>query len=152
ARLQAAAGRRVSSLRHRVVELEEPDRRLLCLLDGTRDRVALVESLPELAPEGLLEVRLRGFADAALLLAWSSRCGGRCRGAMPIAGAGEGTPASLAVPMARRVHYRCGTIGVPSTHDEKRSGTLHRIDLGTRAGCPRHRGHGPGCAVVLRVL
>jgi len=59
----------VSSLRHRVVELEEPDRRLLCLLDGSRDRAALVESLPELAPAGLLDGRLRGFADAALLLA-----------------------------------------------------------------------------------
>jgi SAM-dependent methyltransferase len=69
ARLQAAGGRRVSSLRHRVVELEDPDRRLLCLLDGTRDRAALVESLPELAPAGSLDVRLRGFADAALLLA-----------------------------------------------------------------------------------
>jgi hypothetical protein len=52
-----------------VVELEEPDRRLLCLLDGTRDRAALVESLPDLAPEPLLDVRLRGFAEAALLLA-----------------------------------------------------------------------------------
>jgi hypothetical protein len=69
ARLQAVAGRRVSSLWHRVVELEEPDRRLLCLLDGTRDRAALVESLPDLAPAPLLDVRLRGFAEAALLLA-----------------------------------------------------------------------------------
>src|SRR5262249_23492332 len=77
ARLQAASGRRVSSLRHRVVELEapdrrapgRPDRRLLCLLDGTRDRATLVEHLPELAPEGLLDARLRGFADTALLLA-----------------------------------------------------------------------------------
>src|SRR5262249_55518408 len=41
ARLQATSGRRVASLRHRVIQLEDPDRRLLALLDGSRDRAAI---------------------------------------------------------------------------------------------------------------
>src|SRR5262245_31139102 len=69
ARLQATTGRRVASLRHRVIQLEDPDRRLLALLDGSRDRAAIAaEFEPGLGPEAL-ESRLEGFAQAALLLA-----------------------------------------------------------------------------------
>ncbi len=68
ARLQAAGQQRVSSLRHRVIQLEDPDRRLLGLLDGTRDRTALATACPELAPPASLDARLQAFADAGLLL------------------------------------------------------------------------------------
>jgi hypothetical protein len=41
ARLQAAAGARVTSLRHRLVSLTELERRILVHLDGRHDRDAL---------------------------------------------------------------------------------------------------------------
>src|SRR5262249_7634326 len=103
ARLQAGAGRRVSSLRHRVVELEEPDRRLLCLLDGT-GTAPLVENLPDLAPEPLLDVRLRGFAEAALLFA-SLDVIRRDRSPPPRAGKQTRTDAS-GLDVIRRYHTR----------------------------------------------
>jgi SAM-dependent methyltransferase len=69
ARLQARAGRRVASLRHRVIQLEEADRALLGFLDGTRDRAALSAGFePPLDPT-LLEGRLHAFGQAGLLLA-----------------------------------------------------------------------------------
>ena len=44
ARFQAHEGARVTSLRHQAVDLDdEGARRLLLLLDGTRDRKALIE-------------------------------------------------------------------------------------------------------------
>lgn len=49
ARVMARASRRVSSLRHNLVELREVDRQLLLLLDGTRDRAALASALADAA-------------------------------------------------------------------------------------------------------
>ena len=66
ARLQAAEGTRVTTLRHTGVEV--PDvrgRRLIRLLDGTRDRAALVRELGRPADE--LERSLEGLARLALL-------------------------------------------------------------------------------------
>lgn len=47
ARLQAAAGSRVTNLRHRIVELTDELRVLVSLLDGTRDLDALVEEFAD---------------------------------------------------------------------------------------------------------
>jgi SAM-dependent methyltransferase len=69
ARLQATTGSRVASLRHRVIQLEAPDRVLLGLLDGSRDRAALAAGLDPPLDREALEARLRGFAQAGLLLA-----------------------------------------------------------------------------------
>ena len=49
ARLMAREARRVSSLRHNLVEVREVDRQLLLLLDGTRDRAALASALAHAA-------------------------------------------------------------------------------------------------------
>jgi SAM-dependent methyltransferase len=69
ARLQAQTGRRVASLRHRVIELEEADRALLGALDGTRDRAAIAAGFEPPLDPALLEGRLRAFGQAGLLLA-----------------------------------------------------------------------------------
>jgi methyltransferase-like protein len=81
ARLQAQQGTLVTSLRHTMVELEDTtDRCLLLLLDGTRNRDALVDGLRALLrslakPEAgsitaeLLEMRLARLTKQALLLA-----------------------------------------------------------------------------------
>jgi SAM-dependent methyltransferase len=69
ARLQAATGHRVASLRHRVIQIEAPDRILLGLLDGSRDRAALVAALEPPVESDALEARLRAFAQAGLLQA-----------------------------------------------------------------------------------
>lgn len=45
ARFQAASMSRLTNLRHRMVELGDVDRIVLTLLDGSRDRAAIVESL-----------------------------------------------------------------------------------------------------------
>ncbi len=69
ARFQARTAARVASLRHRVIQLEGPDRVLLDLLDGSRDREAIAAGLqPPLALEDL-EARLHALARAGLLLA-----------------------------------------------------------------------------------
>jgi SAM-dependent methyltransferase len=66
ARLQAAEGTRVTNLRHASVEVsDELGRRLITLLDGTRDRAALVRELGRPADE--LERSLEGLARIALL-------------------------------------------------------------------------------------
>jgi SAM-dependent methyltransferase len=66
ARLQAAAGTRVTTLRHTSVEVpDELGRRLIRLLDGTRDRAALLRQLERPADE--LERSLEGLARLALL-------------------------------------------------------------------------------------
>ena len=66
ARLQAAAGTRVTTLRHTSVEVaDELGRRLIGLLDGTRDRPALLRELGRPADE--LERSLAGLARLALL-------------------------------------------------------------------------------------
>jgi methyltransferase-like protein/SAM-dependent methyltransferase len=59
ARLTAASGT-VANRRHEVVKLTELDRRLIPLLDGTRDRPALVTQLTEIAASGQLSVRRDG--------------------------------------------------------------------------------------------
>ena len=66
ARLQAARGTRVTNLRHGSVEVpDELGRRLIALLDGTRDRAALLRELDRPADE--LERSLQGLAALALL-------------------------------------------------------------------------------------
>jgi SAM-dependent methyltransferase len=67
ARFQAKAGaRRVCNLRHRTVALDDDGRRLVQLLDGTRDRAALAR---ELGPDGGLDERLESLARNSLLVA-----------------------------------------------------------------------------------
>ena len=66
ARLQATEGTRVTNLRHATVEVaDDLGRRLIRLLDGTRDRPALLLELARPADE--LERSLAGLAAAALL-------------------------------------------------------------------------------------
>jgi methyltransferase-like protein len=60
ARLQAGADEPVISLRHLGVKLEEFERLVLRLLDGTRDRAALVEELARQAGEGDFEIQHEG--------------------------------------------------------------------------------------------
>ena len=68
ARLQAAERTRVTTLRHTSVEVgDELGRRLIALLDGTRDRAALAADLGRPADE--LERSLEGLARIALLQA-----------------------------------------------------------------------------------
>lgn len=57
ARLQAASTTTVTNLRHEPVELPELPRRMLMLLDGTRDFDALVADIVKLAREGSIGVR-----------------------------------------------------------------------------------------------
>ncbi len=57
ARLQAEKGNQVTNLRHELMTLQEFDRQLLRLLDGQRDRPALVEAMTGLAEEGVLVVQ-----------------------------------------------------------------------------------------------
>ncbi len=66
ARLQAAEGTRLTTLRHTSVEVpDELGRQLIGLLDGTRDRSALLRELERPAEE--LERSLEGLARIALL-------------------------------------------------------------------------------------
>ena len=57
ARLQAEHGATVTNLRHEPVKLNELQRRMLPLLDGTRDVEALVDGVLRLAREGKIGVR-----------------------------------------------------------------------------------------------
>jgi hypothetical protein len=80
ARLQAQQGSVVTTLRHTLVEVDDPiDRCVLLLLDGTRNRAALMQGVLEFLRSGAvsseepvttesLEVRLRRLAKEALLL------------------------------------------------------------------------------------
>jgi hypothetical protein len=66
ARLQAAEGTRISTLRHATVEVPDAlGRRLIGLLDGTRDRAALLQELGRPADE--LERSLEGLGRIGLL-------------------------------------------------------------------------------------
>jgi SAM-dependent methyltransferase len=66
ARLQAAAGSRITNLRHGTIDVpDELGRRLIGLLDGTRDRAALLRELGRPADE--LERSLEGLARIAVL-------------------------------------------------------------------------------------
>jgi SAM-dependent methyltransferase len=73
ARRQAAEGEFVTTLRHRSVHLEDDlGRRLITLLDGTRDRAALAAEMRPYADgevETALERSLDGLARLALLVA-----------------------------------------------------------------------------------
>jgi SAM-dependent methyltransferase len=77
ARLQAAAGPMVANLRHEATTLDDPARLLVTLLDGTRDRAALLAELAEKMPDTVarselavwLERSLAELARSALLLA-----------------------------------------------------------------------------------
>ena len=69
ARLQARDQTIVTNLRHATVPLDhELYRRLLMLLDGTRDRAALLAELPEAEPERV-DASLERFARSSLLVA-----------------------------------------------------------------------------------
>ncbi len=57
AQLQAEHGRRVTNLRHEVVELDNFGRHIVALLDGNRERPALVEELLARVLQGRLTVR-----------------------------------------------------------------------------------------------
>ena len=87
ARLQAGKGERVTNQRHEVVILDDLSLRLLSLLDGERDREALLGALVDLAVQGTLVVeqggtpvsdrgRLRGLLGPAFehALANLARC------------------------------------------------------------------------------
>jgi cyclopropane fatty-acyl-phospholipid synthase-like methyltransferase len=64
ARRSAAAGDRVVSLRNQIAALEEIDRVILPLLDGTRDHAAIVDDLAAQVAAG----RLKLNADGALIV------------------------------------------------------------------------------------
>jgi len=55
-RAQAKRGGRVTNQRHEMVNLDEFSRRTLQLLDGTRDRNALLEAMSRLVADGTLTV------------------------------------------------------------------------------------------------
>jgi SAM-dependent methyltransferase len=66
ARVQAASGSRITNLRHGSIDVpDELGRRLITLLDGTRDRAALLRELDRPADE--LERSLEGLARIAVL-------------------------------------------------------------------------------------
>jgi methyltransferase-like protein len=60
ARLQAADKSKVSNLDHTVAQLGELDRQVLLLLDGKRDRAALLDVLTEMVHTGALVPREDG--------------------------------------------------------------------------------------------
>ena len=77
ARLQAQEGPMVANLRHEPTTLDDPARVLVTLLDGTRDRAALLRDLATSLPGTVaraelavwLEASLAELARSALLLA-----------------------------------------------------------------------------------
>ena len=60
ARLQAAAGRQVTNLRHESVELSELSRQVLRHLDGHHDRAAVLDGLAGLVAQGSLLAQQNG--------------------------------------------------------------------------------------------
>jgi methyltransferase-like protein/2-polyprenyl-3-methyl-5-hydroxy-6-metoxy-1,4-benzoquinol methylase len=60
ARLQAAQGQQVTTLRHQPLWLAEFDRQLVRLLDGSRDRAALLDALAELVRQDVLVIHHGG--------------------------------------------------------------------------------------------
>ncbi|MGL6097890.1 MAG: methyltransferase regulatory domain-containing protein [Fimbriiglobus sp.] len=60
ARLQATKGAVAANRRHEVIRLNELDRHLLPLLDGTHDKPAIVEKLVEVAKAGKMHVQKDG--------------------------------------------------------------------------------------------
>ena len=75
ARLQATRGPIMANRRHEVVRLNELDRHLIPLLDGTNDRAALVEKLTALTKENKMQVQRDGapiYEEADIRLALQS--------------------------------------------------------------------------------
>jgi hypothetical protein len=69
ARLQVREQAEIANLRHATIPMgDDTGRRLLSLLDGTRDRDALLAAVPELGAEGL-DAALALFARSSLLVA-----------------------------------------------------------------------------------
>lgn len=64
AREQAKRGGRVTNQRHEIVNLDEFSRRTLQLLDGTRDRNALLDAMSRLVADGTLMVEQEGKSVA----------------------------------------------------------------------------------------
>src|SRR5207249_83254 len=60
ARHQAQAGRIVANLRHEQINLGDPERQALMLLDGTVDRATLADRLDKLVESGVLAARHEG--------------------------------------------------------------------------------------------
>lgn len=60
ARAQAKKGTRVTNQRHEIVNLDEFSRRTLQLLDGSRDRAALLDAMAALVADGTLMVEQEG--------------------------------------------------------------------------------------------
>jgi SAM-dependent methyltransferase len=66
ARLQAAEGPLVASLRHEPTTLDDPARLLVTLLDGTRDRAALIAALADSFGTSVAQSELAGWVEASL--------------------------------------------------------------------------------------
>ncbi len=66
ARLQAREGPLVASLRHEATTLDEPARVLVTLLDGTRDRAALLDALAAALPGGAARADLADWLERSL--------------------------------------------------------------------------------------
>lgn len=66
ARLQAAEGPVVANLRHEPTTLDDPARLLVTLLDGTRDRAALVAALAGSFGDSVAQSELVGWVEASL--------------------------------------------------------------------------------------
>ena len=66
ARLQAAEGPLVANLRHEPTTLDDPARLLVTLLDGTRDRAALVAALADSFNGSVAQSELAGWVEASL--------------------------------------------------------------------------------------
>jgi methyltransferase-like protein len=64
ARAQAKRGGRVTNQRHEIVNLDEFSRRTIQLLDGTRDRNALLDAMSKLVADGTLMVEQEGKSVA----------------------------------------------------------------------------------------
>ena len=58
----AASGAEITNLRHRTVILNEFERQLVALLDGSRDEAALMEALLDALARGELEIEQDGHA------------------------------------------------------------------------------------------
>ncbi|MFO0849302.1 MAG: class I SAM-dependent methyltransferase [Gemmataceae bacterium] len=69
ARREAAAGAAVTTLYHTTVTLDEPIRRLVRLLDGTRDRAAIANEMRSVVPADQLD------ANIDKSLAWLAKAG-----------------------------------------------------------------------------
>ena len=68
ARSQARPGAVVTTLRNQVVRItDEPTGALLALLDGTRDREAILEAFPGALDAPSLDAALAKFAELGLL-------------------------------------------------------------------------------------